>query len=186
MKRDGLKNVLLIVAKAGGFVSISVLAPMFPYQVLKSHVRSKKFKKQKEYYLQRSLSSLQNKRLVSLTEKSGEIVINITEQGRRKVLEYKLDDMVIKPQKSWDKKWRLVIFDIPEEKKLARNILREKLKEIGFSMVQKSVFILPYPCKDEIDYIRELYELYKYVNYFEVSVLDAQIEKKLKNKYKLT
>src|SRR3989344_4593151 len=59
----------------------------------------------------------------------------------------------IKKPARWDKLWRLVIFDIPEEERTGRMALAAKLKELGFYPLQKSVFIHPYECKDEIDFI---------------------------------
>ncbi len=50
----------------------------------------------------------------------------------------------------WDGKWRVVIFDIPQELHNKRNRFRKKLKSHGFYMVQKSVFVFPYPCEDEL------------------------------------
>ncbi len=45
--------------------------------------------------------------------------------------------------KKWDNKWRLVLFDIPEEKRDIRDQLRKSLKEIGFKNLQRSVWINP-------------------------------------------
>ena len=50
----------------------------------------------------------------------------------------------------WDKKWRVVIFDIPQELHKERVKFRKKLKYLGFIMLQKSVFIFPYPCSEEV------------------------------------
>ena len=55
--------------------------------------------------------------------------------------------------KKWDGKWRVVIFDIPQELHKNRNNLRHKLRYLGFYMLQKSVFVLPYPCEEELGYI---------------------------------
>src|SRR3989344_4076427 len=46
--------------------------------------------------------------------------------------------------KKWDGKWRIIIFDIPQELHRERNILRRRLRSMGFYMLQKSVFIFPY------------------------------------------
>ena len=56
-----------------------------------------------------------------------------------------------------DGEWRIVIFDIPEKFKKAREALRMKLKELGFLELQKSVFIFPYECEDEINFIVEVF-----------------------------
>lgn len=47
-------------------------------------------------------------------------------------------------QSDWDKKIRLVIFDIQELNRHKRDYLRRLLKQLGFIMLQKSVWISPY------------------------------------------
>ncbi|MDP4001815.1 MAG: CRISPR-associated endonuclease Cas2 [bacterium] len=64
----------------------------------------------------------------------------------------------------WDKKWRIIIFDIPQEKHIARIRFRNKLKSLGCVMLQKSVFIFPYECHEEIGDICESLEIGDYVD----------------------
>lgn len=47
--------------------------------------------------------------------------------------------------RKWNKKWVILIFDIEEKSRKLRNILRNKLKNIGFGMLQQSVWITPLP-----------------------------------------
>ncbi len=70
-----------------------------------------------------------------------------------------IDELKIKKTKKWDGKWRIIIFDIAQLKNLYRNIFRGKLKELGFYPLQKSVWVCPYNCKDEIDLLRVFFEL---------------------------
>ncbi len=72
-------------------------------------------------------------------------------------MRYELDRMKIAPQKIWDKKWRLIMFDIPEGKKQARRAINFALKKLGCAQYQKSVFITPFPCKKEIDFVGECF-----------------------------
>ena len=71
--------------------------------------------------------------------------------------------MKIKKPAKWDGEWRIVIFDIPEKFKQAREVLRIKLKELGFLELQKSVFILPYECEDEINFVIEVFLIRPFV-----------------------
>lgn len=64
----------------------------------------------------------------------------------------------------WDKKWRLVIFDIPSELNRKRDTLRRRLKYIGFLMLQRSVFVFPYPCEQELSDICEKMGIDSYVD----------------------
>lgn len=73
-----------------------------------------------------------------------QIVIGLTEAGRDWVLKHGNDTS------NWDGIWRIVIFDIPESHKKARNALRWKLKEWGFEIWQKSVWATKKPLSDHI------------------------------------
>ncbi|MBI2062454.1 MAG: CRISPR-associated endonuclease Cas2 [Candidatus Yanofskybacteria bacterium] len=64
----------------------------------------------------------------------------------------------------WDKKWRLVIFDIPGSLNAKRDSLRRKLKHIGFLMIQRSVFAFPYPCEEELSDICRKLKISDYVD----------------------
>jgi len=64
----------------------------------------------------------------------------------------------------WDKKWRLTIFDIPEEMHKERVKFRKKIKSLGFEMIQKSVFIFPYPCEEEVADIAGKLKISDYVD----------------------
>ncbi|HDH07815.1 MAG TPA: CRISPR-associated endonuclease Cas2 [Candidatus Moranbacteria bacterium] len=65
----------------------------------------------------------------------------------------------------WDGKYRLVIFDIPEEKRKTRNWLRSELYFLGYKQLQKSVFIGKLPLPSSI--IKEIKKcgIGNYVNY---------------------
>lgn len=63
------------------------------------------------------------------------IILKLTEKGR----EYLKIESALSNE-SWDGKWRLVMFDIPENKRRLRNTLRQKLKEWGFKYWQKSLW----------------------------------------------
>ena len=94
-------------------------------------------------------------------------------------MRYSLDTLVIPTPQKWDKKWRLVIFDIPEKKRAGRNALRDKLRDCGFKEWQHSVFVYPYPCENEIDFIIEVFDLRPYVRYAEVTYLTNEAELRL-------
>ena len=47
--------------------------------------------------------------------------------------------------RGWDGKWRMVVFDLPEEKRSLRNELRRELRAARFGGLQGSVWISPDP-----------------------------------------
>ncbi len=64
---------------------------------------------------------------------------------------------------SWDQKWYLVNFDIPEKFFLKRNIFRVNLKRLGFARLQNSIWISPYDFLGNVQKIIEEYQLEPYV-----------------------
>ena len=71
-------------------------------------------------------------------------------------LALKRDFSILQMQKQkWDRQWRLVIFDIEEKEKAARETLRKKLIELGFASLQRSIYISPYNFNNDVyEYLR--------------------------------
>lgn len=104
--------------------------------------------------------------------------INLTPRGKSRADKSLLEELVIKKPKRWDKKWRIVVFDIPEEKKGLRDELRRRLKLLGFAEFQKSVFVFPYPCEDEINILVNFFGLHEHVRCLESTLsYDSDLRK---------
>lgn len=82
--------------------------------------------------------------------KNGEVYLRLTSIGRKKII--REFPMLSFQKKKWDGKWRGGIFDISEVNKNIRDIFRIKLKELGFGMLQESVWVTPH------DYVSDLRE----------------------------
>ena len=137
------KDVLLTLA-TGAIIAVAATSPYFLINLARIIAKSKKYNKShknfKEKSFARSLIGLEKNKIIIVTEKEGKFTVNLTEKGRRVVKEIQFDDMKIKKQKIWDKRWRVVIFDIPERSgRIARNAMRWKMKNMGFFQLQKSV-----------------------------------------------
>jgi DNA-binding transcriptional regulator PaaX len=81
------------------------------------------------------------------------LIIRLTDVGKEKALwsKMKLED------EKWDGKWRVVIWDIPEKRRSARDVLRFKLKQLGFIRWQRSVWISKKNCTKLLrDYIKSV------------------------------
>jgi DNA-binding transcriptional regulator PaaX len=145
---------------------------------------SREWKKINEKELKQELKRLYRSKMIKRKENpDGSCSIILTEKGKLKILTYHFEKMKIKGGK-WDGKWRMVIFDIPEKLKSGRNALRNKIKELGFYELQKSVWVFPYECKDEIDFIIEFFGLREYVRFGILESIDNELH--LKKIFKLS
>ena len=136
----------------------------------------KEWKEINKRSLERVIYNLYQSKLIrEHANPDGSLTMVLTDKGKQKVITFNIDNMEIKKPNIWDKKWRIILFDIPEKKRQARDVLRETIKRLGFYEYQKSVFIHPYPCQDEIDYIVEYYEIRQYVRIVTATELDNEI-----------
>lgn len=176
-------QILKYLALGSGLLLLSSIAPLQGTQLIKLGIKSYIYKKRfaREKFL-RDLKNLQKRGLIDIKQVDGDTTeVTITKNGKEKVLRYQLDDMQLKPMPQWDRKWRLVIFDIPHFQKKARDAFRQKLTDLKFYPLQKSVFITPHPCENEIDFIASIFNVRKnilvlYANKFEG-------EEKLKHRF---
>lgn len=123
--------------------------------------------KKKKYYLA-LYNALKYKYLRKKIIK-GVAYFEITKKGRYKALQYVIKD---KKRKKWDGKWRLIIFDIPEEKSYLRQNLRENLELLGFKYLQKSVWITPYNVRKELGIVVDYLNLHPYLQFMLIDILE--------------
>lgn len=76
-----------------------------------------------------------------------------------------LSFLEIKPASNyhWDQHWRLVMFDIPENSRKSRNVIRHLLQQLGFRQLQLSVWASPLPCLDQFEQLTKAYEIGEHI-----------------------
>ena len=151
-------KAVLSTALAVGFIAVALAAPnavqLFTYFKPKNAVERNRIKK--------SLSRLERQGYIKQKDNLDGYFV-LTAEGKMKAMRYQIENTKIAQQKKWDGKWRLVMFDIPEEKKKARQAINYALKKIGCVHYQKSVFITPFPCAKEIDFIGETFNAREHI-----------------------
>ena len=108
---------------------------------------------------------------VELEKRGGKSVVHLTEKGRRFAL-LAQEGKIAPKKKRWDGKWRIVMYDLKEPAKTLRARVREALKNFGFVMLQKSVWVCPYECEDLIFILKQEFRIGKNLLY----VIADQIE----------
>ncbi|HEC30812.1 MAG TPA: CRISPR-associated endonuclease Cas2, partial [Candidatus Yonathbacteria bacterium] len=134
--------------------------------------------------LYRSTRQLEKQKLLRIYRKNGKDIVEVTRLGQRKILAYNLEDMKIKRPKKWDGWYRVIMFDIPEKKKIARREISSLLSNIGAYRIQKSTFVSPFECKKEIDFLGEYFDVRKNIVYMLSKNFDG--EDAVKKHFKLS
>lgn len=152
------RDVLIALATVGGLV----MAAAIPNLPLALGAALKIWKEVNKRDLGRIIKRLEKQEMIAIREEEKNIIIEITEKGKRRLLEYDFENIVLKAKRR-DGKWRLIIFDIPENKKINRDAFRRKLLQLGFIRLQDSVFVSAFPCKHEVDFLCHYLEISDFV-----------------------
>ena len=142
-----------------GVIAIVSTSPYFAKNLLSAYKKHKQWKKYPKKKIKDTFYNLKKQGLISMEVKNKQIYISLTDKGKKKASWMQINDLKIKKQKKWDKKWRLVIFDISELKKDYREAFRGKLKELEFYPLQKSIWICPFDCETEIELLKDFFGL---------------------------
>lgn len=160
---EGVTKGVLVLLGAGAVIGLALMFPGIGF-LYKEINKAKWEAAKKRGSLKSTIKRLEKQQLISWSEQNGETKLILTDKGRKRVLQYKIDELKVKKPNKWDGWWRVIIFDIPEEEKVAREFFRNKLKDMEFYQLQKSVFVCPYECKDEVDFLSHTFEVAPYVH----------------------
>jgi len=155
------KNILkgLLIA---GVVCIAASSPYFAVNLCRNislSSKRKNFVKAKDFQFNNAFYYLKRNGYLNIKRKNHQIYVSLTQEGKKKAGKFLIDDLEIKKPRKWDKKYRILIFDIPNKFRIKRDALRGKLKELGFYKIQQSVWAHPYDCEKEINLLREFFGL---------------------------
>ena len=163
-------KVVLALIAVGGIVVLAGVAPNI-FQIAGQFKRGKKYKKDQ---LRHAFYNLKRANFIKVKSSGGKIYISLTEVGKRNLGEIDIDYLAIHKPWRWDGKWRLLMFDIPVRFRKAREAFRYKLKDLGLVQYQKSVWLYPYPCLEEIVYTADFFEVGKYIEYVEAEYISHE------------
>lgn len=151
--RDVLKllAVGVVLTTVVLFPGIAALGPLI--KEIQKEREKKEWEKFNLWRLRQVIKRLERQKMVEVIDG----VVGITDKGRRKVLKFNLEKMEIK--RRTDGKWRIIIYDVANPKRSQSEFFRETLKRLNFLRLQKSVYITPFICDDEIEYLRQLFSI---------------------------
>ncbi len=157
-KRYITNETLLSILEVGALLAVAIVAPG-AVRMFKGFSRDKSWEEYYDSSVKRGVERLWRRGLVKMVETDEGYVVQITKKGKTEKLRFDLETMTIPAQDKWDGKWRMVFFDIFTTKDTVRREFRERLKGLGFFPMQKSVYVYPYPCSKEIQFLREILQV---------------------------
>ena len=172
--KNSFPRQLLKALAISGAVVLASGNPYFGLNITGALRKQLDRKKWREFY--KELYTLKYRKRINVSQnQDGGYNVEITNLGKKLVAKYNLDDLVIKQPDQWDGFWRFCSFDIPGPKKQARQALLSKLKELDFVMAQKSLWVHPFECREELAIIANAYKVEPYIHFFVAHDLDKDL-----------
>lgn len=171
-KTSDIIDDMLVVVAAAGAVGVAIVAPN-AIQAIEKPLEKFITNKQDRKELRRIAKYLKRRDLVRITENDDDtFTISLTNAGESRSKQVRFDRLEVDTG-HWDERWRIIMFDIPEEHKSTRDYISRHLRLIGFKQLQRSVFIYPYAVDEFVALMRDMFpELEKHLLYMTVDDLD--------------
>ncbi len=97
------------------------------------------------YALSRALKNLVENEYAEIYKSERQNYAKITPRGKSKLNSMMLESETTLVSTNWDGYWRIILLDLPEERKSERESLRYLLKKAGFVCLKNSAWISPFP-----------------------------------------
>ena len=166
-----LQKVILGSIAAVGMLGMAAVAPN-AIQALAS-LGIIDLKKRRGEFINRARNRLIDAGMLS---RNSEGFLSLTEKGKKHLRKLELLDYQLEKPRHWDRKWRMLVFDIPEYRKVLRNKVRATLISIGFVHLQHSVWVYPYPCDDFVSLLKADFKIGKDILYVIVDSIEGDKE----------
>lgn len=175
-RNHAIKTLVLGSVAIAGVLSVGLVAPNVIGGMTKLGLVPKR--RQDEYI---HSARMRLKKQGFLAEDDG--FLRITPKGQAKLRALVLSIARPPRLKRWDKKWRVLIFDIPEKRKGLRSKVRIQLQTSGFVRLQNSVWVYPYPCEEFVTLLKAELRVGKDLLYLIVDSLEG--DRSLRAMFKL-
>lgn len=175
-QRVDLQKAILSTVAAAGILSAALLAPNVVGALGKMGLIPSPRHKDS---IQRARANLVERGFLQWEGKQ----LRLTSAGERRLRLLELRNYQLPKPKHWDRRWRVLIFDIPESRKPLRNKIRQTLFAIGFVRLQDSVWVYPYDCEDLITLLKADFKVGKDMLYMIVDTIEY--DKPLRNRFGL-
>lgn len=164
---DGISKVAITT----GTLSIAIIAPGLLRVLDKPTAKYLRTmdRRARERELRRITAYMLRQGLISEDYQHG---IYLTKRGQQRLRRRELETLSIPKPKKWDGEWHIIMFDIPNSHKFVRSTFVAQLRKLGLQPLQQSVWIYPYPYRDEITRLALEHKITRYITYIKTSHID--------------
>ena len=151
-----MSYILRLLGTASAVTLALALSPLPVWRMARKFLQFHNLERRR---LKRAVARLEQRGLIRRTKRDdGNEYLLLTQAGEHAFLQERHRSLVLDRSRVRNNTWRVIVFDILEDKKTVRDAIRRHLRNMGFYHLQKSVFVTPYPCEEEIRFLKKFYE----------------------------
>ncbi len=147
-RRTNIQKIVLRTVATAGVLSMAMLAPN-ALQLLSITERGSRKRRRMNptYLIDSALSKLCSRGLIAVDLGHRGKIVCLTAEGKHALAKMVARSPDDRKHRKWDKRWRMVIYDIKEKRRGTRILLQRTLRTFGFYPLQASVWVYPYDCE---------------------------------------
>lgn len=181
-RRDSIRHALLATIALVGALPVAMAAPKV-LELLADDKFGGFLPQNPKQRLQETASRLKRKGLIEFRAEGGKKRMHLTTRGKEELGRMHSRGLSVPRPRKWDRRWRIVIFDIPEKRHSLRARIRTLIHRLGFIRLQDSVWVYPYDCEEIITLLKTELKVGRDVLYL---IADAiEFDRPLREKFKL-
>src|SRR3989338_3482457 len=170
-RNTSIQNAVLRTIGTAGLISVAVLAPN-ALQVLRILDGGKKRRSNPKYYIGTAFEKLCARGYVTIERGSNGKHARLSQSGKVALERMIARSPDVRKRKRWDKRWRIVIYDIKEKNRATRTMLQRTLQSYGFCKLQNSVWVYPHDCEELVVMLKANYKVGQDVLYLVVEKIE--------------
>jgi DNA-binding transcriptional regulator PaaX len=168
ISKGEIARAIVLCVGIAGIVTVAATCPNI-IQLARPFLRTRY--KRSSYY--QALKRLESRHIIAISQDGNRWSFQLTKDGRKLYDEIELGNIHIQVPKRWDGKWRVLVFDFPEQERSKRDRIRQALIQLGFVRLQDSVWVHPYECRPLMDILRVRFGAFSEALYLVAEKMDG-------------
>ncbi len=180
-------EIVLALAAAAGVVAVAFMAPnaLKLFKHVPALRRSLRQSNNPSRRIAQTFYYLKRHGYIKLIPKGTDMLVELTEAGKKRILKFNNDHVIIPKSKVWDGKWWYVLADIPTKDFRAQaDSLRRKIKSLGLFPLQRTVWVYPFDPTEQIAFVAGRLQIDRFVTVLRADKIDEDDSKALSEYFK--
>lgn len=180
-------QIILALAAAAGVVAVAAIAPnaLKLFKLVPALRKSLRKSNRPAERIAKVFYYLKRRGYVKLLPKGDEVLVELTQEGKKRLLEMNFENLKVPKGQQWDGKWWFVLADIPtKDHRNQADTLRRKIRGLGLYPLQRTVWVYPFNPTDEIAFVCGRLQIDRFVTILRADKIEEDDEKVLKAHFK--